>query len=74
MVLTFLYFLPSITGSNQLPESASKQIYKADGENPKTDEDHEEDDESDEEGLIPLEQNLNHMNFADSNGSAEESE
>ncbi|GLJ51347.1 hypothetical protein SUGI_1091760 [Cryptomeria japonica] len=61
-------------GSNQCPESSSKQICKADGENPETDEDHEEDDESDEEGLTPLEQNLNHMNFTDSNGSTEESE
>jgi pre-rRNA-processing protein TSR3 len=60
--------LSKADGSDQVSASASKQ-------NPKTDEQSPEiDDESDEDGLAPLEKNLNHINFADDPESEEDCE
>nr|ADE77455.1 unknown [Picea sitchensis] len=60
--------LSNADGSDQVSASASKQ-------NPKTDEQSPEiDDESDEDGLAPLEKNLNHINFADDPESEEDCE
>jgi len=60
--------LSNADGSDQVSASASKP-------NPKTDEQSPEiDDESDEDGLAPLEKNLNHINFADDPESEEDCE
>lgn len=60
--------LSNADGSDQVSASASKP-------NPKTDEQSPEiDDESDEDGLAPLEKNLNHINFADDLESEEDCE
>eukprot|EP01018_Ginkgo_biloba_P037976 Gb_39678 [translate_table: standard] len=54
-------------GNEEFSTSTSKH-------NPTTDGDHEDDDDSDEEGLPPLEKNINHMNLLDSNESEGENE
>lgn len=61
-------------GSDQVSASASKENPKRDGQSPEIDGDHGSDYESDEDGLEPLEKNLNHINFADDPESDEVSE